>query len=97
MSGTIEADDEPSRAAQVLVPGATADGQVSGSAEEGGIVSRVAASLTSQAGILRQSSHPLVLALLYLFRSAAITVYVLCGICASLNEQADDQSPITMS
>ena len=34
-----------------------------------------------QAGILKQSSHPMSLAFLYLFRSAAIAVYVLCGLC----------------
>ncbi|GHJ88624.1 hypothetical protein NliqN6_5026 [Naganishia liquefaciens] len=31
-------------------------------------------------GILKSSSHPMVLACLYLFRSAAIAVYVLCGL-----------------
>ncbi|KAI0669966.1 DUF846-domain-containing protein [Trametes maxima] len=31
------------------------------------------------AGILRQSTHPLVLFFLYFFRLAAITVYILCG------------------
>ncbi|KAH9946679.1 Golgi apparatus membrane protein TVP23 [Amylocystis lapponica] len=30
-------------------------------------------------GILRQSAHPLVLLVLYLFRISAITVYILCG------------------
>ncbi|KAL7420825.1 Golgi apparatus membrane protein tvp23 [Cryptotrichosporon argae] len=77
LSGTIEADDDtliargnigapskPAREPVVLVPGTTA-----GSAEEGGI-----------AGILKQSSHPTALLFLYLFRSAAIAVYVLCGL-----------------
>lgn len=41
----------------------------------------VNSSLLSQSGILKQSSHPMSLALLYLFRSAAIAVYVLCGLC----------------
>jgi len=31
------------------------------------------------AGILRQSSHPLVLVVLYLFRVAAVATYLLCG------------------
>ncbi|KAJ9121768.1 hypothetical protein QFC22_002390 [Naganishia vaughanmartiniae] len=31
-------------------------------------------------GILRSSSHPMVLACLYIFRSAALAVYVLCGL-----------------
>ncbi|TFK57372.1 DUF846-domain-containing protein [Heliocybe sulcata] len=31
------------------------------------------------AGIFRQSAHPVVLFFLYLFRSAAIAVYILCG------------------
>jgi hypothetical protein len=34
-----------------------------------------------KAGILKQSSHPMSLVFLYLFRSAAIAVYVLCGLC----------------
>ncbi|KAG8918187.1 Golgi apparatus membrane protein tvp23 [Tulasnella sp. 418] len=32
------------------------------------------------AGIFRQSSHPLALFVLYLFRTGAIAVYILCGI-----------------
>lgn len=36
--------------------------------------------IAAQAGILRSSSHPLSLACLYLFRSAALAVYVLCGL-----------------
>ncbi|ORY23347.1 hypothetical protein BCR39DRAFT_549346 [Naematelia encephala] len=88
LSGTIEADeDAPSslprgnigsapasksqRAPEVLVPGTQADGALRGigNVEEGGIT-----------GILRASSHPLSLAFLYFFRSAAIAVYVLCGL-----------------
>lgn len=34
-----------------------------------------------QAAILKQSSHPGALFCLYFFRSAAIAVYVLCGLC----------------
>lgn len=37
-------------------------------------------SSNTQAGIFRSSSHPLVLAALYFFRSAALAVYVLCGL-----------------
>ncbi|KAK1925607.1 hypothetical protein DB88DRAFT_484484 [Papiliotrema laurentii] len=84
LSGTIEADEDaptvpsgsigssqPRREPEVLVPGTQANGSVgnAGTAEEGGI-----------AGILKQSSHPMSLAFLYLFRSAAIAVYVLCGL-----------------
>ena len=84
LSQSIEADEEgptesvpkgsirgptTRREPEVLVPGTTAGGD-QGNAEEGGI-----------AGILRHSSHPLSLAFLYLFRSAAIAVYVLCGLC----------------
>lgn len=36
-----------------------------------------------QSGILKQSAHPVALLMLYLFRSAAIAVYVLCGLCES--------------
>ncbi|KAK4687677.1 hypothetical protein P7C73_g2444, partial [Tremellales sp. Uapishka_1] len=86
LSGTIEADDDaphqfpkgnigsgPSPSTRqpqqpvVLVPGTSGSGH-GGHPEEGGI-----------AGILKQSSHPMSLAFLYLFRSAAIAVYVLCG------------------
>ncbi|WVW82560.1 hypothetical protein I302_104571 [Kwoniella bestiolae CBS 10118] len=86
LSGTIEPDEEPpslpqgkigasSRSAEpvVLVPGTTPQGSGGmmgiGNAEEGGI-----------RGILKQSSHPLSLLFLYFFRSAAIAVYVLCGL-----------------
>ncbi|WVF70239.1 hypothetical protein IAT40_005028 [Kwoniella sp. CBS 6097] len=85
LSGTIEPDEDvpsqprgnigssrPPSAPVVLVPGTTASGSAVtalGSAEEGGI-----------RGILKQSSHPMSLAFLYLFRSAAIAVYVLCGL-----------------
>ncbi|KAK6905949.1 hypothetical protein I203_106784 [Kwoniella mangroviensis CBS 8507] len=85
LSGTIEPDEEPptlpqgkigasSRSSEpvVLVPGTTAQGNVAtgiSNAEEGGI-----------RGILKQSSHPLSLLFLYFFRSAAIAVYVLCGL-----------------
>ncbi|WRT64379.1 uncharacterized protein IL334_001311 [Kwoniella shivajii] len=85
LSGTIEPDEEAptlphgkigasSRASEpvVLVPGTTASGSAAtgiGNVEEGGI-----------RGILKQSSHPLSLFCLYLFRSAAIAVYVLCGL-----------------
>ncbi|ORX37352.1 Golgi apparatus membrane protein TVP23 [Kockovaella imperatae] len=85
LSGTIEADDDtplpsrvqgsmaPSRPRQepvVLVPGTQADGSIPArQLEEGGIT-----------GILKQSAHPLSLAMLYFFRSAAIAVYVLCGL-----------------
>ncbi|KAJ9111732.1 hypothetical protein QFC19_001093 [Naganishia cerealis] len=53
-----------------LTPGSAATGiaSTSGNAEMG------------ISGILRSSSHPLVLACLYIFRSAAIAVYVLCGL-----------------
>jgi hypothetical protein len=37
-------------------------------------------SSNAQAGIFRSSSHPMVLAALYFFRSAALAVYVLCGL-----------------
>lgn len=69
MSGIIEADDEiqPVKAR----PAISASGS-SADAEHGGI-----------SGILRQSAHPLALAFLYLFRTAAIVVYVLCGLCES--------------
>ncbi|OCF42124.1 cytoplasmic protein [Kwoniella heveanensis CBS 569] len=87
LSGTIEPDEDvpslprgnigtessrPPAEPVVLVPGATASGSsvtALGNAEEGGI-----------RGILKQSSHPMSLAFLYLFRSAAIAVYVLCGL-----------------
>ncbi|WVQ97661.1 hypothetical protein IAU59_004775 [Kwoniella sp. CBS 9459] len=85
LSGTIEPDEDvpsvprgnigssrPAAAPVVLVPGTTATGSTVtalGNAEEGGI-----------RGILKQSSHPMSLAFLYLFRSAAIAVYVLCGL-----------------
>ncbi|ODN92022.1 cytoplasmic protein [Cryptococcus wingfieldii CBS 7118] len=89
LSGSIEPDDDtapsvpkgnigsssstarPPAERVVLVPGTQAGGvQTSlGSAEEGGI-----------RGILKQSSHPMALAVLFLFRSAAIAVYVLCGL-----------------
>ncbi|WVR06086.1 hypothetical protein IAU60_003114 [Kwoniella sp. DSM 27419] len=85
LSGTIEPDEEvpsfprgnigaarPTSQPVVLVPGTTASGSsvtAISNAEEGGI-----------RGILKQSSHPLPLAFLYLFRSAAIAVYVLCGL-----------------
>jgi hypothetical protein len=36
--------------------------------------------ILQKSGILKSSSHPMVLACLYLFRSAAIAVYVLCGL-----------------
>ncbi|OXG11212.1 cytoplasmic protein [Cryptococcus neoformans Tu401-1] len=83
LSGTIEPDEEaqsvprgnigtsssprPAQTPVVLVPGTQASGI--GNVEEGGI-----------RGILKQSSHPMALAFLYLFRSAAIAVYVLCGL-----------------
>nr|ODN87532.1 cytoplasmic protein [Cryptococcus depauperatus CBS 7841] len=61
----------PTATPKVLVPGTQPSGSGSSleSAEEGGI-----------RGILKQSSHPVALAILYLFRSAAIAVYVLCGL-----------------
>lgn len=82
LSGTIEADDDQQsvKRAETLVPGTTASGRP-GAVEEGGIVRRASKKANTEAGILRQSSHPLVLAMLYLFRSSAIAVYVLCGIC----------------
>lgn len=39
------------------------------------------AELTTQTGILKASSHPVALFFLFFFRSAAIAVYVLCGLC----------------
>lgn len=39
-------------------------------------------------GILQRSAHPVALACLYFFRSAAIVVYVLCGLCKSSTEQS---------
>ncbi|CAD6569697.1 MAG: Golgi apparatus membrane protein TVP23 A [Tremellales sp. Tagirdzhanova-0007] len=85
LSGTIEADEDslpaptpkgsigssakPQREPVVLVPGTSAGSTRAATLEEGGIV-----------GIWKQSSHPISLGVLYLFRSAAITVYVLCGL-----------------
>ncbi|WWC66169.1 uncharacterized protein I206_100070 [Kwoniella pini CBS 10737] len=86
LSGTIEPDEEApsfpkgkigasSRPSEpvVLVPGTTAHSSNTatgiGNAEEGGI-----------RGILKASSHPMSLLFLYFFRSAAIAVYVLCGL-----------------
>jgi len=86
--GSIGDNGTPQREPVVLVPGATANGsaRAGGSAEEGGIVRVSLMSLTEltlceKVGILKQSSHPVSLATLYLFRSAAIVVYVLCGKC----------------
>jgi len=74
---TIEADDA---AANESVP----KGNISSQAAPKPAVNRAMASNandaeTGFAGLFRQSSHPLVLLFLYLFRSAAITVYILCG------------------
>ncbi|KAI5453281.1 Golgi apparatus membrane protein tvp23 [Naganishia albida] len=57
----------------VLTPGPSSErptgiGGNSGNAESG------------ISGILKSSSHPMVLACLYIFRSAALAVYVLCGL-----------------
>lgn len=68
MSHVIEADDDV--AAPVAASNAPAVRAVSSDVEAGGIV-----------GILQRSAHPLALTFLYLFRSAAIVVYVLCGLC----------------
>ncbi|PCH33579.1 DUF846-domain-containing protein [Wolfiporia cocos MD-104 SS10] len=67
-SGNINA---ASRTPVVLTPGAHASEPMAstpGDAESGSI-----------AGIFRQSAHPLALFCLYLFRIAAILVYLLCG------------------
>ncbi|CCM00954.1 uncharacterized protein FIBRA_03001 [Fibroporia radiculosa] len=68
-SGHINVGSGP-RAPVVLSPGARASQPMATNASdaEAGI-----------AGILRQSAHPLALLCLYLFRIAAIAVYVLCG------------------
>ncbi len=71
-----------SRQPVVLVPGA---GNGTANVDDGSIVSLAAPPCTDltreQAGIFRSSSHPVSLAFFYLFRSAAIAVYVLCGLC----------------
>ncbi|KAK8866147.1 hypothetical protein IAR55_001298 [Kwoniella newhampshirensis] len=93
LSGTIEPDEEPpvlprgnigaappsGRTAQpvVLTPGAGPGGNGSGSLSGGGIGNAEEGGIR---GILKASSHPMSLAFLYLFRSAAIAVYVLCGL-----------------
>ncbi|CAE6423248.1 unnamed protein product [Rhizoctonia solani] len=59
---------QPQREQVVLTPTNRVQGNASASDMEAGI-----------SGILRQSSHPSVLFFLYLFRIAAIAVYLLCG------------------
>ncbi|CAE6511354.1 unnamed protein product [Rhizoctonia solani] len=59
---------QPQREQVVLTPTNRAQGNASASDVEAGL-----------SGILRQSSHPAVLFFLYLFRIAAIAVYILCG------------------
>ncbi|GLB36332.1 hypothetical protein LshimejAT787_0306200 [Lyophyllum shimeji] len=69
-SGNISSKNTPSRAPVVLTPTSNNAGRMAttdGDAESG------------IAGIFRQSAHPLALFFLYLFRIAAISVYVLCG------------------
>ena len=50
----------------------------------------------TQSALFKESAHPVALLMLYLFRSAAIAVYVLCGLCKSCTD-ALTQSPTTMS
>ncbi|CAE7188603.1 unnamed protein product [Rhizoctonia solani] len=59
---------QPQREQVVLTPTNRVQGNASASDVEAGL-----------SGILRQSSHPAVLFVLYLFRIAAIAVYLLCG------------------
>ncbi|EPQ61393.1 hypothetical protein GLOTRDRAFT_124618 [Gloeophyllum trabeum ATCC 11539] len=67
-SGNINASSAP-RQPVVLTPTSHADGMATNASDaESGL-----------AGIFRQSAHPVVLFFLYLFRSAAIAVYILCG------------------
>ncbi|KIP12016.1 hypothetical protein PHLGIDRAFT_114073 [Phlebiopsis gigantea 11061_1 CR5-6] len=69
-TGTIgSTNPAPSRNPVVLTPGSrpTASSSSPGDAEAG------------LAGIFRQSAHPIALLFLYLFRTAAIVVYLLCG------------------
>ncbi|CAE6533574.1 unnamed protein product [Rhizoctonia solani] len=59
---------QPQREQVVLTPTNRVQGNASASDMEAGL-----------SGLLRQSSHPSVLFFLYLFRIAAIAVYLLCG------------------
>ncbi|KAF8761641.1 Golgi apparatus membrane protein TVP23 [Rhizoctonia solani] len=65
---TSSTRNQPQREQVVLTPTNRAQGNASASDVEAGL-----------SGILRQSSHPTVLFFLYLFRIAAIAVYLLCG------------------
>jgi len=68
-SGHIASSPNPSRTPVVLTPTQSAvNPNATPSDTEAGL-----------AGIFRQSSHPLVLFCLYLFRTLAIGVYILCG------------------
>ncbi|CAL1695976.1 unnamed protein product [Somion occarium] len=74
--GNINASSTP-RSPVVLTPGAR---PTAGQAANANAMASTAGDAESGiAGIFRQSAHPVALLFLYLFRIAAITVYLLCG------------------
>ncbi|OCH96476.1 Golgi apparatus membrane protein TVP23 [Obba rivulosa] len=72
LSGNIHAAIPKPHAPVVLTPG-------SGVPQPAGMATSQGDAEAGLAGIFRQSAHPLALLFLYLFRIAAITVYILCG------------------
>ncbi|GMK54135.1 hypothetical protein CspeluHIS016_0107210 [Cutaneotrichosporon spelunceum] len=84
LSGTIEADDDtPTQAPTSFPRGNIGDSPNTAPRRSEPVVlvpGTAAQAEAGIAGILKASSHPAALFTLYLFRSAAIAVYVLCGL-----------------
>ncbi|KZT21645.1 Golgi apparatus membrane protein TVP23 [Neolentinus lepideus HHB14362 ss-1] len=80
---TIEPDEETSAPSQAPAGNANANARqpvvLTPTNRADGVATNPGDVESGLAGIFRQSAHPVVLFFLYLFRSAAIAVYILCG------------------